>query len=82
MDESAAAWITKISQQYAECTCGKRCHIDVTIRENLILFRTICPECGRVYTATESIRVVTEAGVDMTDDILNKVKYVFARSSE
>lgn len=77
MNENVIAWITKISESYAECICGEVCHVDVTIREDVLLFRVICPECGRVYSVSASLRLLKKAHVDLTDKLLDKVKVEF-----
>ena len=77
MNEKVLEWITKITNAFAECSCGEMCHIDVTIREREILFRVICPKCHRVYTVYEHILLVKNAKIDLTDNMLEKVRFVF-----
>ncbi len=77
MSEDVIAWITKIMTAYAECRCGKVCHIDVTIRNMVIQFRVICPECGTVHSLLESIFVITKAGIDPTDVLLDRIRREF-----
>ena len=74
MDENVLRWITKITNAFAECSCGEMCHIDVTIREREMLFRAICPQCHRTYTVLEHIFLVKNAKVDLTDNLLEKVR--------
>ena len=74
MDENVLRWITKITNAFAECSCGNKCHIDVTIRERDILFRAICPNCRKVYSHYEHILLVSNANADLTDDMIEEVK--------
>ena len=74
MNEKVLEWITKITNSFAECSCGKICHIDVTIRERDILFRAICPNCRKVYSHCEHILLVGNANVDLTDYIIEDVR--------
>ena len=74
MDENVLRWITKITNAFAECSCGEMCHIDVTIRERDILFRAICPNCRKVYSHYEHILMVSNARVDLTEYIIEDVR--------
>ena len=74
MNEKVLEWITKITNSFAQCSCGKICHINVTIRERDILFRTICPNCSKVYSHSEHILLVSNANVDLTDYIIEDVR--------
>ena len=74
MNEKILEWITKITNSFAECSCGEMCHIDVTIRERDILFRAICPNCRKVYSHSEHILMVSNASVDLTDYIIEDVR--------
>ena len=77
MNENVIAWITKISESYAECICGEVCHVNVTIRHDMLLFRVICPECGRGYSVAESMSLIKAAPFDLTDELLDRVKNEF-----
>ena len=77
MNENVIAWIMKISESYAECICGEVCHVNVTIRHNMLLFRVICPECGRVYSVAESMILIKEMPFDLTNQLLDRVKNNF-----
>lgn len=61
MNEKVLEWINKIINAFAECSCGEMCHIDVTIRKRSVLFRAICPNCGKVYSHYEHILLVSNA---------------------
>ena len=74
MNEKILEWITKITNSFAECSCGKICHVDVTIRERDILFRAICPNCRKAYSHCEHILMVSNASVDLTDYIIEDVR--------
>ena len=74
MNEKILEWITKITNSFAECSCGEMCHIDVTIRERDILFRAICPNCRKVYSNCEHTLLVSNANVDLTDCIIEDVR--------
>ena len=76
MNKKVLEWITKITNSFAQCSCGEMCHIDVTIREQGILFRTICPNCGKVYSHYEHILLVSNANVDLTDYIIEDVRCI------
>ena len=77
MNENVIAWITKISEAHAECICGQVCHVDVTIRQDMLLFRVICPECGRVYSVAEGMSLIKAVPFDLTDELLDRVKNEF-----
>lgn len=74
MNEKVLEWITKITNSFAECSCGEKCHIDVTIRERDILFRAICPNCRKVYSHYEHILLVSNANADLTDYMIEEVR--------
>lgn len=74
MNEKILEWITKITNSFAECSCGEMCHIDVTIRKRDILFRAICPNCRTVYSHSTHILLVSNANVDLTDYIIEDVR--------
>ena len=74
MNEKILEWITKITNSFAECSCGKICHVDVTIRERDILFRAICPNCRKAYSHCKHILMVSNASVDLTDYIIEDVR--------
>ena len=74
MNEKVLEWITKVTNAFAECSCGEMCHIDVTIRERDILFRAICPNCRKAYSHCEHILMVSNASVDLTDYIIEDVR--------
>ena len=74
MNEKVLEWITKVTNAFAECSCGEMCHIDVTIRERDILFRAICPNCRKAYSLCEHILMVSNASVDLTDYIIEDVR--------
>lgn len=77
MNENVIAWITKISESYAECICGEVCHVNVTIRHDMLLFRVVCPECGRVYSVAEGMSLIKAVPFDLTDELLDRVKNEF-----
>lgn len=77
MNENIINWILKIQNAYAVCACGNKCHIDVTIRRNDVIFRVICAECGRAFTVREHITLICEAKIDLTDNLINYVKNTF-----
>ena len=77
MNENVIAWITKISESYAECVCGEVCHVDVTIRHDMLLFRVVCPECGRVYSVAGGMSLIKAVPFDLTDKLLYRVKNEF-----
>ena len=77
MNKNVLRWITKISESYAECICGEVCHVNVTIRNNMLLFRVICPECGRVYSVAEGMSLIKVVPFDLTDKLLDRVKNEF-----
>ncbi len=74
MNEKVLEWITKITNSFAECSCGEKCHIDVTIRERYILFRAICPNCRKVCSHYEHILLVSNANADLTDYMIEEVR--------
>ena len=74
MNENVLQWINKITNAFAECSCGNKCHIDVTIRERDILFRAICPNCRKVYSHYEHILLVSNANADLTDYLIEEVR--------
>ena len=74
MNENVLKWINKITNAYAECSCGEMCHIHVTIRERDILFRAACPRCRKVFSLIEHILLVEHANMDVTDYCLDKVR--------
>lgn len=74
MDENVLRWITKITNAFAECSCGEMCHIDVTIRERDLLFRAICTNCGKVYSHSTHILLVSNANRDLTDYMIEEVR--------
>jgi len=76
MNEKVLEWITKITNAFAQCSCGEMCHIDVTIREQDILFRAICPNCRKAYSHCEHILMVSNANVDLTDYIIEDIRHI------
>ena len=77
MNENIINWILKIQNAYAVCACGNNCHIDVTIRRNDVIFRVICAECGRVFTASADILLMSKVKRDLTDMLIESVKNGF-----
>ena len=74
MNEKVLEWITKITNSFAECSCGEMCHIDATIRERDLLFRAICHNCGKVYSCSTHILLVSSAKADLTDYMMEEVR--------
>ena len=77
MNENIINWISKIQNAYAVCACGNKCHIDVTIRRNEVIFRAICADCGRTFTAREHILLISKAKFDLTDMLIKSVQNAF-----
>ena len=82
MNKEVVEWITKITQTYAKCNCGRRCHISLTIAEHGVKFFVYCPNCDRKYSMYVSTLVITECGTDLTDKFIDKVKKAFSREAE
>lgn len=74
MNKKILQWIAKITNAFAECSCSNKCHIDVTIREGDILFRAICPNCGKIYSHSIHSFMLSSAKEDLTDYIIEVVR--------
>ena len=80
MNENVLNWITKISKIYAQCSCGKLCHIDVTIRHNMLVYRVICPDCNKVYAQYQSIYAFEDFMIaDIEDILIDKIRREFKK---
>lgn len=77
MNENIINWILKIQNSYAVCACGNKCHINVTIRKNDVIFRAICADCGRVFTARADMSLMSIAKNDLTDMLIKNVQNAF-----
>ena len=75
MNENIINWILKIQNAYAVCACGNNCHIDVIIRRNEVIFRAICADCWRVFSASADILLIEKR--DLTDMLIESVKNGF-----
>ena len=74
MNENIINWILKIQNAYAVCACGNNCHIDVIIRRNEVIFRAICADCGRVFSASADILLMSKGKRDLTNMLIESVK--------
>ena len=80
MDKTVSDWITKIAKTYAQCSCGKLCHIDVTIRHNMLVYRVICPDCNKVYTQYQSVYAFKDIMIaDVEDMLIDKIRREFKK---
>ena len=80
MNEEVLAWIEKMSNEYADCKCGRKCHMGVTIGEFYVKFWVYCLGCDRAYDYREHIEILKQAPFDLTDLILEKVRKDFLKS--
>jgi len=80
MDKKVLDWITKISKTYAQCSCGKLCHIDVTIKKDMLTYRAYCPNCNKIYTQYQSIYAFENIIMaDVEDMLIDKVRREFKK---
>lgn len=80
MNKTVSDWITKIAKTYAQCSCGKLCHIDVTIRHNMLVYRVICPDCNKVYAQYQSIHAFEDMMIiDVEDMLIDKIRREFKK---
>ena len=79
MNKEVVQWLTHITEQYAECSCGEKCNIELTISKRCLKFFVFCPKCHKTYAYRELIELSMEAMIDVTDIIINKVKREFKK---
>jgi len=80
MNENVLNWITKISKIYAQCSCGKLCHIDVTIKKDMLTYRVYCPDCDKIYTQYQSIYAFEDFMIaDIEDILIDKIRREFKK---
>ena len=79
ISKDVVAWVKKITESYATCTCGRECHISLTIEKFCIKLFVYCPKCDRVYTIREDIKLVSEAMIDLTDSLIWKAQREFSQ---
>lgn len=80
MNKDVFDWITKISQAYAQCSCGELCHIDVTIKKDMLAYRAYCPNCNKIYTQYQSISDLKDIMIiDAEDILIDKIRGGFKK---
>lgn len=80
MNKDILNWITKISKTYARCSCGKLCHIDVTIKKDMLTYRAYCPDCDKIYTQYQSIYTFENIMIINAEDMLiDKIRREFKK---
>ena len=79
MSKDVVAWIKKITESYATCTCGRECNINLTIENFYIKLFVYCPDCDRIYTIREGIELISEAMIDLTDSLIRKAQREFSQ---
>ena len=77
MNDDVLVWIEKMSNETAQCKCGKMCDINLTIRNHLVEVRTYCFDCHRTLVVRESVSCVKEACIDLVDEMLKALKRKF-----
>ena len=82
MDKTVLDWITKISKTYARCSCGKLCHIDVTIKKDMLTYRAYCSNCNKIYTQYQSICTFENIMIINAEDMLiDKIRREFKKET-
>ena len=79
ISKDVVAWVKKITESYATCTCGRKCHINLTIEYFCIKLFVYCPDCDRIYTIREGIELISEAMIDLTDSLIRKAQREFSQ---
>ena len=80
MEKTVSDWITKIAKTYAQCSCGKLCHIDVTIKKDMLTYRAYCPDCNKMYTQYQSIYAFENIIIaDVEDMLIDKFRREFKK---
>ena len=77
MNNELRTWIEKMSNETAQCKCGKKCDVSFTIRHHLVEVRTYCFDCDRTLVVRESVSCVKEACIDLVDEMLKELKRKF-----
>lgn len=77
MNNEVRTWIEKMSNETAQCKCGKKCEVFFTIRNHLVEVRTYCFDCDRTLVVRESVSCVKEAYIDLVDEMLKALKRKF-----
>lgn len=79
ISKDVVAWVKKITESYATCTCGRKCDISLTIERFCIKLFVYCHKCDRIYTIREDIKIVSEAMIDLTDSLIRKAQREFSQ---
>ena len=77
MNNEVRTWIEKMSNETAQCKCGKTCDIDLTICNRFVEVRAYCIDCDRTVLVRESVSCVKEACIDLVDEMLKALKRKF-----
>ena len=77
MNNEVRTWIEKMSNETAQCKCGKKCDVFFTIHNHLVEVRAYCFACDRTLVVRESVTCVKEACIDLVDEMLKVLKRKF-----